>query len=38
MATQQKNLELVNENIKSLVERGRQLKTAMEFIRFKSGG
>lgn len=38
MATQQKNLELINENIKSLVERGRQLKTAMEFIRFKNGG
>lgn len=38
MATQQKNLELVNENIKSLKDRGFQLRTAMDYIRFKSGG
>lgn len=31
------NLDLINENIKALIERGRQLKTAQEFIKFNRG-
>lgn len=31
------NVDLINENLKSLIERGRQLKTVVEYIRFTRG-
>lgn len=36
-ATTKNNLDLINENIKALIERGRQLKTLVEYIRFNRG-
>lgn len=37
LAITKKNVEIITENIKSLVERGRQLKTALEHLKYKRG-